>query len=118
MRSFKHIIIISILTVLLFSQCKKNQAKLDDGLPKATQIGANIFACKVNGENWISKKSSGRLGGGISNDTFFIYGSNPQTTHYYERFDIRNNHFSNNLSKFMLTDTIISYVLFSTNKPI
>ena len=54
--------------VLMFSSflpaihCRKHndQPPPDNsyGLPNATQTGANIFACRINGNNWVLKKLS------------------------------------------------------------
>jgi hypothetical protein len=43
-------------------------------LPNATQTGANMFACRVNGNNWISKTDIYNLGASISNDTLNLGG--------------------------------------------
>ncbi len=60
------------------NQCKKgnNDVQPDNpyGLPNATQTGANIFACRLNGQNWISLRDIAHLGGGIINDTIGISG--------------------------------------------
>ena len=39
------------------------------GLPNATQTGANIFACRLNGQNWVSASGIFHNRAGISNDT-------------------------------------------------
>jgi hypothetical protein len=68
---------ILLFIAFVFSQCKKEPVNpnTDDGLPPATQTGANIFACKVNGQNWISGKSSPDLGVSITSDTLAIKGT-------------------------------------------
>lgn len=115
--TYTFILLLSLFTILTASECKKPKPPAtDDGLLPATQTGANIFACKVNGQNWISKRSSPNLGGGVVNDTFFIYASNPETSIFYERFDIRINNYSVLLIPFLLNDSDSRYVLFSTNK--
>lgn len=64
---------------LCFVQCKKNKNTIPPdnpyGLPNATQEGKGIFACRVNGENWIVKNRMYTLGGGVRNDTLSISGS-------------------------------------------
>ncbi len=79
MKTFKFILsAFLIITLFTFNQCKKD--KTTDpapdnpyGLPNATQIGANMFACRVNGVNWISKTDIYHLGGGIKNDTVGVF---------------------------------------------
>lgn len=56
--------------------CKKGSNLDNDGLPKATKIGAMVFACKINGQNWISKKTRDNTGGGIQGDTLSVHGTN------------------------------------------
>lgn len=58
------------------NQCKKGTDNYmnDDnpyGLPNATQTGRDIFACRVNGQNWIAKTDIYNLGAYVSigNDT-------------------------------------------------
>lgn len=112
------LLLLCLFTLLTASKCKKNayNPNSDNNLPPATQIGANIFACKVNGSNWISKRSSPNLGAGVASDTLFIYASNPETSSFYERFDIRIHNYSVLLNLFSLDDSLSRYVLFSTNK--
>ncbi len=45
-------IYILLASFFLFS-CKKNV----DGLPEATQKGANIFGCRIDGEIWVPQKN-------------------------------------------------------------
>jgi len=55
--------VIVIFMILCFS-CKKGKESFIDnpyGLPNATQTGSNIFACRVNDSNWITKVSSSTL---------------------------------------------------------
>ena len=68
----------ALLTLFIFLQCHKDyNPPIDNpyGLPNATQSGANIFACRVNGVNWISKTDIYNLGGGVSNDTLSGHGT-------------------------------------------
>lgn len=78
MKKITFLNILSLLCAVLFMdmKCKKEPQVDPDGLPTATKTGAMIFACKINGENWISKKSVHSLGGGINNDIVAIHGVN------------------------------------------
>jgi hypothetical protein len=63
---------ISIIIAFIGISCKKHKPPQPDnpyGLPNATQTGANIFACRINGKNWISDKGIFHIRGGINNDT-------------------------------------------------
>lgn len=55
--------------ILAFASCKKEKhgPPPDNpyGLPNATTEGKNIFACRVNGQNWISETGIYNMGGGI-----------------------------------------------------
>jgi|GEM_PF-1181570 len=44
-------------------KCKKDDNLDENGLPKATQTGAMLFACKVNGEKWVARRSIYDVGG-------------------------------------------------------
>jgi hypothetical protein len=69
----------AITTILMASQCKKGTDVQPDnpyGLPNATQTGANIFACRLNEQNWISLKDIAHLSGAVINDTIGISGGN------------------------------------------
>jgi len=105
--------------ILAFASCKKEKhgPPPDNpyGLPNATSEGKNIFACRVNGQNWISKTSIYNLGGGGSNDTLYAHGSNPSTTTYYELYDIAIAGFSYTNNIYLLNDTSIRFAQFSTN---
>ncbi len=72
-------IFLASLFLILFAACKKQKPQLQAdnpyGLPNATQSGVNIFACRINGENWISKESSFDLGGSVINDTLAAKGT-------------------------------------------
>ena len=60
MKSFLIIIIVAFFSSILHS-CKKTSTIVPDnqfGLPNATRSGANIFACRVNDNNWIVDDSS------------------------------------------------------------
>lgn len=76
-KTFSSFAIILIGLSFTASHCKKPKMQTDNpyGLPNATQTGANIFACRVNGQNWISKQTSFDLGGSIINDTLAVKGT-------------------------------------------
>jgi len=86
-------------------------------LPLATQTGANIFACRVNGAAWISKTGSFNLGGGLTNDTLYVHGSNPESASYYELFNIAIAGLVIGNNFYLLNDTSRYFAEFSTNKP-
>lgn len=54
-------ILFILIALTCLAACKKHHSPKPDnpyGLPNATQTGANIFACRVDGSNWITKFSS------------------------------------------------------------
>ena len=57
-----------LLLFISFLGCKKN----DDGLPKATQTGANVIAAKIDGVIWKTKACFGCLGGGYGYDAVYV----------------------------------------------
>jgi len=67
-------------------QCEKENLLDEDGLPKATQTGAMVFACKVNGENWMPQKKRD-IDGGFYEDKLHIKGS-VISSNWFERFEI------------------------------
>ncbi len=73
--------------ILAFAACKKekNNPPPDNpyGLPNATTEGKNIFACRVNGENWIVQNSIYTLGGGVQNDTLSVSGSSDGNNYFH-----------------------------------
>jgi hypothetical protein len=77
---YKHFIAVAFLAALT-GQCKKDSAPAPDnpyGLPNATQTGANVFACRINEENFISNNYSGtkkHVTAQLINDTLYIAGS-------------------------------------------
>lgn len=74
-------LLLCLFTLLTASKCKKDTYNpySDNGLPPATQEGRNIFACKVNGQPWISKSNIYAMGGAIIKDTLFVHGRFGQT---------------------------------------
>ena len=56
---------LTLLFLFSFSQCRKNTGTPTDnpyGLPNATQTGANIFACRVSGQLFISNSDFYHMG--------------------------------------------------------
>lgn len=87
----------SILVTLFFTaifatsfKCKKDIIPPDNpyGLPNATQTGENIFACRVNGENWISEKGMYNMRAGITDTSFGVHGGKTISSISGEQFDI------------------------------
>lgn len=79
----KQIAIIILFTLTSISCKKKKEPEVDsNGLPKATQTGAMVFACQVNGENWISKKSASSMFAVLGNDTVSVYGINDSAPNF------------------------------------
>ena len=73
-----------ILISLTASKCKKEKSPASDnpyGLPNATQIGANIFACLINGQEFIAYNDVNHIGAGFVNDTLIIAGQ-PKNKNY------------------------------------
>jgi hypothetical protein len=58
------------------SKCKKNEGPPADnpyGLPNATQTGAMVFACRINGQSWNATRYFPYLDGKIGNDTALAF---------------------------------------------
>jgi len=67
-------------------KCKKNNDGPPDnpyGLPNATQIGANTFACLINGQKFIAFNDGVWTGVKLRNDTLGITGR-PKLQNYFE----------------------------------
>ena len=113
----KKILVFFLLSIFLAASCKKNSDKTtEDQLPPATQTGANIFACKVSGQNWIAKNYRSNILGYTSNDTLIVSGASPETTSYMEIFFIRIYQLVNGQQRYRLNDTSKMYSEFVTNK--
>lgn len=75
---------IALIILTGCSSCKKNANPPPDNaydLPNATQTGANIFACRINGKNFITDNSKIKpggypyyVGGGFASDTLYFAG--------------------------------------------
>jgi hypothetical protein len=106
------------MTVFAVQSCKKTPPPEPDnpwGLPNATQEGKNIFACRVNGENWISEKGIRKIGGeGVSNERIYVSGNLSEGELSFERFVINIYDNVNKEEIFLFNDTILRYVEYST----
>lgn len=71
----RSVLLIATLFLLLIS-CHKSSVVLDNpyGLPNATQTGAGIFACRINGVNFIAPYGPEAVGGFIINDSLTVHG--------------------------------------------
>lgn len=79
----KQIAILSLLILTIVSCKKRKEPEFDsNGLPKATQTGALVFACKINGENWISKKSTNSMRAAVVDDNVSVYGINDSAPNF------------------------------------
>ncbi len=84
----------TILVIMLFtnSQCTKAPATpaADNpyGLPNATQTGANVFACRINGINQTAKNSIYSIGAWMSpnDDTLNVFSR--ITGNYFQSFTL------------------------------
>lgn len=109
----------AITTILMANECKRSKPvrpNTGDGLPPATQTGANIFACKIDGRNWISGTGISLMNAGISNDTTSLTGVDGDTN-YFERMTIRIDggaYLINN--PFLIPDNFNISILWSANK--
>jgi len=66
-------------------QCKKSNSNNDNGLPPATETGQGVFACRINGEPWISKRGRPDMAIYYSHDTLTIRGTTSENS-IYESF--------------------------------
>jgi hypothetical protein len=113
-------LILTITFIALFtSECKKPKfdPNSDNGLPPATQEGKNIFACKVNGQPWISRQGRPRMNGGIIGDTTFgAYGSIKLPNGDVEYISIvLDGVYKRNKSEYQLNDTSNAYFVYERN---
>jgi hypothetical protein len=114
MKSLRTFPIVLVFGILLFSGMKCKKETLDqDGLPKFSQIGAMVFACKLNGVNWISSKKTGDIVGGVNEDLISFRGTKYDNN--YEIFEIQINKPGSNTS-FKLNDQSNQFALYITDK--
>jgi hypothetical protein len=109
------------ITLLLFTaiitisgKCKKDSGPPPDnpyGLPNATQEGRNIFACRVNGQNWISESGIHNMGGGITDTSFGVHGRKSISATSGEQYDFGIiGYFIQSNSTYSLNDTAHKFV--------
>lgn len=77
MKPMHHFILSAIFVCLTATECHKNGSPPDNpyGLPNATQTGAGIFACLVNGRQFIAHYDATLSGAKYSQDTIGVTGS-------------------------------------------
>jgi len=80
-----------ITSFILFAGCQCGKSIVADnpyGLPNATQIGANTFACLINGQKYIAKYNpSNGTGAFVRQDTLSVSGE-PNYNDYLEHIGI------------------------------
>lgn len=114
MKLFKPIFLFFVSGILLITCMKCKKETLDpDVLPKVSQIGAMVFACKVNGVNWISSKKSGDIIGAAIDDLISLRGTKYDNN--YEIFEIQI-HTPGNNTNFRLNDQSDQFALYITDK--
>ncbi len=90
----KKIIFISICILLNCACSKSNNPAPDNpyGLPNATQTGANVFACRVNGRNFIEYYNLGKTDALLLSDTIRIFTNKTVSSNVYQHLiiDIKN----------------------------
>ncbi|RWZ85749.1 MAG: hypothetical protein EO766_16095 [Hydrotalea sp. AMD] len=92
----KHLLFLFIIVVNFLLQscsgCKNTNIPAPDnpyGLPNATQTGANIFACRINGQNFIAYYGPPYCtGASLINDTLNICGQ-PKIKNYFESLGLQ-----------------------------
>lgn len=98
--------------ILAFASCKKEKhgPPPDNpyGLPNATSEGKNIFACRVNGQNWISETGIYNMGGGVSNDSLTANGGR-NSSGAEDIFLLRIGAFQENITYNLNGETKITY---------
>jgi len=118
MKKITFLTLLPLLCSVLFMnmKCKKEPQLDPDGLPKATQTGAMIFACKINGENWISRKSTNSIGGGIDKDIVAFHGINDsREPGDFETLDIQLDRVSSEML-YKLDDPSGRFATYTTNR--
>ncbi len=93
--------------------CKKNNPNSDNGLPPATQTGQGVFACRMNGEPWISKRGRPDMGVYYTTDTL-ITGGTVSDNAFLESLNINLlGIFSTAKQVYQLTDSAKAFVAYS-----
>ena len=104
------------LMALAVNGCKKSKDPEPDnpyGLPNATQEGKNIFACRVNGENWIAEKKFSYSIEVVWKDTFMVIRGIKTSDMYM--IILNNEHITKNKT-YSLDDTLKCYADFSSTE--
>ena len=111
------VFLITFTIILVFSCKKGNPANqnTDEGLPVGTQTVASIFACKINGQNWISGQKLSLIGGTIFNVTVSARGSNGGTN-YFDQIIVRIDGGALNNNIFLIPGNLHAQIIFCTNK--
>ena len=87
----KKIILISICILFICACSKSNKSPAPDnpyGLPNATQTGANVFACRINGKNFIEYYSLGKTGAQLNTDTLSVFATKKLSDYVHEELDL------------------------------
>ena len=117
--STKTIAILILTSFIFFSNCKKNKdaptTDNDHGLPNATQTGADIFACRINDQNFISLSGIYNMGGKASADTLFCFGA-IKGSDYFENLIVTINGWAAQGKDFQLTQNGNNTIRLSTNR--
>jgi hypothetical protein len=115
----KCLLLLPIVSILLALQCKKHSSNPPPdnpyGLPDASHTGANIFACRINGQNWISQSGIYKIGGGVNSDTVFCFGK-IYGNDYFEDLILNINGGAAENSQYDLNETGKYFIRISTNK--
>ncbi len=69
-------LILLFITSLLIISCIKDNPTTNEELPPATQTGAGIFACKVNGQSFIDRSGDVAYHQLVNGDYYFGAGGN------------------------------------------
>lgn len=118
MKPFNGALFTLLLASIAFAACKKKTESTTDpnGLPKASQTGAMIFACKIDGANWISNKKTFSIGGGTDNEIIAVHGSNDSgTSGYFEVLEIQVNNARTGVA-YTLDGTTANFATYTTGK--
>ena len=110
--SNSYLIILLASTLLLCTQCKKGKNIDADGLPKATRIGAMVFACKINGQNWIASYKNYNISGAIKGDTISFRGTVAETIETFQILILK----KNDQMTYKLSDSNNQYAQYISDK--
>jgi len=80
------LLLIPLILLTLSISCKKNTDPTSDntyGLPNATQTGANVFACRINGNNFIAYYNINHTVAELKNDSLLVVTGSDRTQNNY-----------------------------------